>query len=135
MSPPAEKARSPAPVTTMRVTAASFAQASSCAASALTMPCVTALSAFGRFSVTSPAAPRRSNRISSVLKSATRSIPQHRARDDDAHDLVGAFEDLVHAHVAQHALDGMVAQIAVAAVHLQAAIDDVEAGVGGEALR
>src|SRR6185503_10325192 len=76
MSPPAEKARSPAPVTTMRVTPSSSAHASSCAASALTMPRVTALSAFGRLSVTSPAAPRREKRISSVLRSVTRrSVP------------------------------------------------------------
>src|SRR5665213_70394 len=116
MSPPAEKARSPAAVTTTRMTASSSDQAWSCARNACTMPCVTALSAFGRLRVTSPAAPRRSNRTSSVLKFAKRSIPQHRAGDDDAHDLVGAFEDLVHAHIAQDALDRVVAQIAVAAV-------------------
>src|SRR5579885_993318 len=67
MSPPAEKARSPLAVTTTRVTASSAAQASSWARRRSTMPWVTALSAAGRLSVTTPAAPRRSNRISSVI--------------------------------------------------------------------
>ena len=40
----------------------------------------------------------------------------------------------MHAHVAQDALDRMVAQVAVAAVQLQAAIDHLEAGVGGKRL-
>src|SRR5215475_8925080 len=35
------------------------------------MACVTALSAFGRLSVTMPAAPRRSNRISASLTAAS----------------------------------------------------------------
>ena len=39
----------------------------------------------------------------------------------------------MHAHVAQHALDRMVAQIAVAAVQLQAAVDHLEADIGREA--
>jgi len=38
----------------------------------------------------------------------------------------------MHAQVAQHALDGMVAQITVAAVKLQTAIDHVEAHIGGQ---
>ena len=61
-------------------------------------------------------------------------VPQHVAADDQPHHLVGAFQDLMHAHVAQHALDRMVAQIAVAAVQLQAAVDHVEAGIGREPL-
>ena len=40
----------------------------------------------------------------------------------------------MHAQVPQNALDGMIAQIAVAAVELQAAIDHVEAGIGRQAL-
>ena len=46
------------------VTAASCAHSSSCARKASTMPWVTALSTLGRLSVTTPAAPRRSNRMS-----------------------------------------------------------------------
>ena len=38
----------------------------------------------------------------------------------------------MHAHVAQHALDRMIAQVAIAAVQLQAAIDHREAGIGGK---
>ena len=64
MSPPAENARSPSALMITRVTAASVFHASSCRASAHTMSYVTALSAFGRFNVTTPAAPRRSNRMS-----------------------------------------------------------------------
>ena len=47
------------------------------------------------------------------------SPPQQLAGDDQAHDLVGAFEDLVHPDVAQEALDWIVAQVAIATVKLQ----------------
>ena len=40
----------------------------------------------------------------------------------------------MHAHVAQDALDGIIAQIAIAAMQLQAAIDDLETRIGGKAL-
>src|SRR5712671_3376134 len=63
-----------------------------------------------------------------------RSIPQQVPADDQSHHLVGALENLVHAQIPQNALDGMIAQIAVAAVKLQAAIDHVEAGIGRKAL-
>ena len=86
-----------------RVTAGSSRQASSCARSARTMTSVTALSACGRLSVTSPAAPRRSNRISGSNRHLL--VSQKIAAHDHAHDLVGSFEDLVHAHVAQDPLD------------------------------
>ncbi len=69
MSPPAEKARFPAAVMTTRVMLSSSAQALSFAPSASTMSWVTALSACGRLSVTTPAAPRFSNNISEVLTS------------------------------------------------------------------
>ena len=49
MSPPAEKARSPAAVATMRVTSGSAAQASSARRSSSTIPWVMALRACGRF--------------------------------------------------------------------------------------
>src|SRR5664280_1483484 len=67
MSPPAEKARSPAAWITTRVIAGSVPQPSSWARNASTMAWVTALSACGRLSVMRPAAPRRSKRISSVI--------------------------------------------------------------------
>src|SRR6185437_15719748 len=61
-------------------------------------------------------------------------IPQHSATDDQPHDLVGAFEYLVHTDVAQDALNRMIAQIAVAAMQLQAAIDHLETRIGRKAL-
>src|SRR3546814_16386640 len=62
------------------------------------------------------------------------SLRQQLAGDDDAHDLVGAFQDLVHPQVPKVALDGVVLDVAVTAVKLQRLIADLEAGVGGEAL-
>src|SRR6202521_770075 len=135
MSPPAEKARSPAPRMTTRVIAGSRAHSLSLAASAWTMPCVTALSACGRFSVITPAAPHRSNRMSCSALKARPSIPQQVAADDHPHHLVGALENLMDAHVAQHALDRMIAQVTVAAVELQATFERLEASVRGEPLR
>ena len=43
------------------------------------------------------------------------------ARDDDAHDLVRALEDRVHAQVSHDALQRVVAQVPVAAQQLPAA--------------
>src|SRR5271169_2697972 len=54
--------------------------------------------------------------------------------DDHPHDLVGAFEDLVHAQIAQIALDRKVLQIAVAAEQLQRLVADVEPGISRETL-
>src|ERR1043166_9638183 len=62
------------------------------------------------------------------------SIPQHVAADDQPHHLVGAFQYLVHAHVAQDALDWMVAHIAQTDVQWQSAVDRLETGVGGQPL-
>src|SRR6185437_2702714 len=57
------------------------------------------------------------------LVGAAPSLPaistQQLARDDDAHDLVGAFQDLVHAQIAHQLLDAEVLEVAVAAVDLQ----------------
>src|ERR1044072_9072859 len=58
------------------------------------------------------------------------SIAQQLPADDQPHDLIGAFQDLVNPQVPQDALDGMIAQIAVAAMQLQAAIDHLEPGIG-----
>src|SRR5215475_8516493 len=54
-----------------RVTAVSPAQRSSCLRDMATIAYVTALSAFGLLSVTIPAAPRRSNRMSASLTLAS----------------------------------------------------------------
>jgi hypothetical protein len=40
----------------------------------------------------------------------------------------------MHAHVAQDAFDRMIAQIAIAAMQLQAAIDHLETRIGSKAL-
>ena len=50
------------------------------------------------------------------------------------HDLVGALKDLMHSQVTEEALDWVILQIAVATVHLQTVIDDVETLVSGELL-
>src|SRR4051812_35530882 len=63
-----------------------------------------------------------------------RLLPQQVAGDDDAHDLVGAFEDLVHPQIAQIALDREILEIAVAAMQLQRLVGDMKTGIGGEAL-
>src|SRR5439155_17651628 len=57
---------------------------------------------------------------------------EHLARDDDAHDLVGAFQDLVHPQVPYQLLEAIVVEVAVAAVHLQRVVDDLEAELRGK---
>src|SRR5215470_2431126 len=74
-------------------------------------------------------------RLSCALRTRLALLPQQVAGDDDAHDLVGAFEDLVHPQVAQIALDREVFEITVAAMQLQRLVDDMEPGIGGDALR
>ena len=59
---------------------------------------------------------------------------QQGAGGDEAHDLVGAFEDLVHAQVADDLLDAVIGEIAIAAKELQGVVRDAEGGVGDEAL-
>ena len=56
------------------------------------------------------------------------------ALNDVHHNFVGAFEDLVDAQIPQESLNRVVLQVAIATMHLQAVIDDVEALVGGEFL-
>src|SRR3546814_4346519 len=60
---------------------------------------------------------------------------QQAAGDDHPHDLVRAFQNLVHARVADVSFQREILQIAVAAVQLQRLVADVEAGIGGEPLR
>jgi hypothetical protein len=49
------------------------------------------------------------------------------ASNNDVHDFVGALEDLVNTAVPEVTLDGVILQVAVATVQLQAVVDDVEA--------
>src|SRR5215212_195047 len=115
---------------------------------------VSVLSARGRLSVIRPSLPRRSKMMSDVpVTRPTRSRrgarpgpslaiaaqrsplgPQQLAGNDHPHDLIGALQDAVHPEVAQHALDRMVLEVAVAAVELQGLVGDLKTGVGGEAL-
>src|SRR5262245_23313060 len=55
--------------------------------------------------------------------------PQQLARDDDAHDLVGALQDLVHPEIAHQLLHAVILEIPVAAVDLQCLVADLEAEV------
>src|SRR5947207_15859632 len=127
-SPPAQKARSPAPRRITALTAGSFSHWGMTFSISRIMPCVSAFSALGRLSVITPSPSLISNRISDSDIDTPKltegsSLPppsygggdekihlphQQPARNDHAHDLVGAFEDLVHAQVAQIALDGKV---------------------------
>src|SRR6218665_2640945 len=59
---------------------------------------------------------------------------EYAPRNDQAHDFVAAFQYLVHAGVAQQALDRVLADVAVAAVQLQRLVADGKADVGGKAL-
>src|ERR671932_2385252 len=66
MSPPAEDARSPAPVITIAPTSSSASSACRARSSWLTSSELSAFNLSGRFSVTSPTRPRRSTRIGST---------------------------------------------------------------------
>jgi len=54
---------------------------------------------------------------------------------DVHHYLVGALQNLVNTKVSQVALDRVVLQVTIAAVHLQAVVDDVETLVCRKLLR
>src|SRR3982074_3443981 len=127
-SPPAQKARSPAPRTTTALIAGSFSHPGRTFSISRIMPCVSAFSAFGRLSVIRPSPSLISNSISASdidsplhPRCQVRCISPHQKppRNDHPHDLVGALEDLVHTQVAEIALDGEVLQVAVAAMQLQ----------------
>src|SRR5665213_645737 len=133
-SPPAQKARPPSPRTITAWTSGSFPQAINWGSNFRYMASDSVLSAFGRLSAMMPSPPRRSRMISSVMRGLLIPWAQQATGDDDAHDLVGAFEYLVHAQIAQIALDRIFLDVAVAAVQLQRLVDDLETGVGGEAL-
>src|SRR5919201_5064672 len=66
MSPPAEKARAPAPVMTMAPTSSSPSNSCRACSSWFTSAELSAFNLSGRFNVTSPTRPRRSTRIGST---------------------------------------------------------------------
>jgi len=47
--------------------------------------------------------------------------------NDVHHNLVGSFQNLVHSEVSQESLNGVVLKVAIAAVHLQTVVHNVEA--------
>ena len=59
---------------------------------------------------------------------------QQLPRDEQAHHLIGAFQNAMHAQIAPEAFDRIVAQIAIAAEHLQRAVRHAAARVGGKTL-
>src|SRR6185437_15942279 len=97
MSPPAQKARLPCPRTMTQRTEASPSHSRSSPSSACAISRVSALSASGRFSTTRAMPSRTTNSMSAIAQEA--------ARHDDAHDLVGALEDLMYAQIAHKPLD------------------------------
>ena len=64
-----------------------------------------------------------------------RRLQPHRAADDLLHDLVGAAVDARHARVGVRARDRVLEHVAVAAVQLQAAVDDAALQLGAPPLR
>ena len=56
------------------------------------------------------------------------------ARNNDPHDFIGAFKNLMHPQIPHHALNLIVLQIPVAAVNLQRFIGDIKSGIGNKAL-
>src|SRR3954451_16982296 len=72
---------------------------------------------------------------SSVLgaPSETAAPPDKAARDNHSHDLVCAFQDLVHAKVPHDLLDAIIGKIAVAAVKLKRLVGDLETYLRSEA--
>src|SRR5262245_39994274 len=59
--------------------------------------------------------------------SISQQIPAH----DQPHHLVSTLENLMHGQIPQHALDGMIAQIAVAMPSVQFLLTELYAGEGG----
>src|SRR3546814_15157787 len=129
MSPPAAKARALVERIITASTSSASAHWRNCSSSPCTMSSVTAFRAFGRFSVTTPRPPATSNPISSLLNDPSPSL-QQAAGDDHPHDLVRAFQNLVHARVADVSFQREILQIAVAAVQLHRLVADFESCIG-----
>src|SRR5690606_14869134 len=143
-SPPAQNALPPSPRISTAFTAGSVSQAASCGSNAWIISRVSAFSALGRLSDTMPMPPSVAKEMSCCSSltwvmffpdcSRLLIAAQKLAGNDDPHDFVGAFEDLVHAQIAQDAFDRIVPDIAVAAMYLQRFVAGGEAGIGSEAL-
>src|SRR5207244_2400587 len=86
MSPPAEKARSPAPVMTIAPMSSSASSCCNACSRRSTRWELSALSFSGRFNVTSPTRPRRSSRIGSICSDDSFAV--------EAGDVIGAIAEL-----------------------------------------
>src|SRR5271165_7097142 len=64
--------------------------------------------------------------LSPISRVSPGSVLDQTARDDDAHDLVGPFQNLVHAQVAHDLLDAVVGEIAISAEELQRVVGRLE---------
>src|SRR5581483_7996533 len=73
-------------------------------------------------------------RLSGLLQVVQRAVFQRFARNDNAHDLVRAFENLMHARIAHETLERMVLEITVTAEDLLRLDADSKPRVGREAL-
>src|SRR5918994_4578910 len=132
MSPPAQNARSPSPLIRTACTSGSVCQRAKPPCSARHMSNDSAFRARGRFKVTITTPPRCSMRMSSLARMV--SAVEQATGDDQPHDLVGAFEDLVHPDISEEALYCVFLYVAVAAVQLQGVVAHVEGDVGGKSL-
>src|SRR5690625_1170061 len=134
ISPPAHRPRSPRPVTRTRETESSSRQALRASSMAPTMSWLSALISFGLLSSIRPT-PLETEVMteSSAGCAEVSAISAHScalARDDHAHDFVGAFQNLVDSQVTNQLLNSILCQISVSAVQLEGPIRDVETGVG-----
>src|SRR5205085_9368773 len=62
-------------------------------------------------------------------------IPQQRARNHHALNLIRPLENLCHLHIAHIAFDGVIAHVACATENLNGVGCDLHRGIGGETLR
>src|SRR5260221_8390204 len=148
MSPPAHRPRSPSPVSSTAAICVSASKSSSVAEIRRTISSVRLLSAFGLFRRIRPSDPALSTSTKGspitsfavlmfVVLSSLRArsfFADERARNDDTHDFIGAFKNLMNAQVAYNLLDAVFRQIAVATMQLQRFIGNIEADVGDKAL-
>src|SRR4051812_24195614 len=72
---------------------------------------------------------------SSTKRRLEGSLAQQFARDDDAHDLVRAFEDAVDTQVAEETLHRVILEITVTTVQLERAVDHGTAGIRRQPFR
>src|SRR6056297_1277862 len=68
----------------------------------------------------------------SLLNRFGHAVIKQTTGNNQAHDFVGAFQNLVHPQVAQVALKRVFANVAITAVKLQGLVDHLKTGIGGE---